>query len=113
VIRLQALDASSSLAASQQGGGVVAGSANTDAFAALDPPLVERILHAAFVAGGQSVATRAQLSLVSKCAGLRGHTLAVPLYRPATRLTVRLLRVEFAVDVTERLELRLASPVAV
>ncbi len=77
--------ACSSLAAGQQGGGGVAGSANTDAFAALDPPLVDRVLHAAFIAGGRSVATRAQLSLVSKCA-LALAILSTSQNRPARRL---------------------------
>jgi len=37
------------------------------AFAALPPPLAERILYKAFVAGGRSVAAREQLSRVCKC----------------------------------------------
>jgi len=101
-----------SLGAGQQGGGGAAGSTNAEAFAALDPPLVERILYAAFIAGGRSVATRAQLSLVSKCAILRGHTLAVPLCRLATRLTMRKLWVEAAYTYPEGWD-AVGQPVAI
>ena len=50
-------------------------------FADLDAPLPERILYAAFTSGGRSVATRAQLSLVCKCAPTRRPISVVSTYR--------------------------------
>ncbi len=50
----------------------------------LPSPLAERVLYAAFVAGGRTVATRAQLTRVCRCA-LSGSFYAVgPSHRPAS-----------------------------